>query len=204
MSPTTNPLEEAYRLYARIDEMKEEIGRLEVQAMEYLMVAEENGTTEAGGYRLVQEIVKKRTVNVQLLREFYPDRYAEIVSAPAADLVRILGKQHLVSIARATKTQEFEAIATVSVADARAALTKEQFDQVVDVMIQKKDPKVVKVVKDGETAYPLEYSLNLSVREMTALQRLLRDEGVNPSDRRAVTSWILGQCGIEAEVEGGA
>jgi len=54
------------------------------------------------------------------------------------------------------------------------------------------------------TAYPLEYSLNLSVREMTALQRLLRDEGVNPSDRRAVTSWILGQCGIEAETDGGA
>jgi hypothetical protein len=148
MSPhIANPLAEAYALYARIDEMREEIGRLEVQAMEYLMVAEENGTTEAGGYRLVQEISKTKRINVPILREQYPDRYAEIVSASASDLVRILGKRDLVSIARASKPQEFEAIASVSVADAKAALTKEQFEQVVDVMIRKKDPRVV---KDGE------------------------------------------------------
>jgi len=143
-SPPTNPLEEAYRLYARIDEMREEIGRLEVQAMEYLMVAEENKITEAGGYRLIREIKKTKQINVSILRKLYPDRYAEIVSASASDLVRILGKQHLVSIARASKPQEFEAIATVTLADAKAALTKEQFEQVVDVMIQKKDPHVVK------------------------------------------------------------
>lgn len=150
MSPhtaTINPLEEAYRLYARIDEMRTEIGRLEVQAMEFLMVAEENGTTEAGGYRLVQGYSKKRTVNVPLLRELFPDRYAEIVSAPASDLVRILGKQDLVSIARASKPQEFEAIATITLADAKAALTKGELDRVVDVWVTKKP---LSVVKDGE------------------------------------------------------
>lgn len=45
--------------------------------------------------------------------------------------------------------------------------------------------------------------LGVTVPEILALNTIMKNEGVDLRNRREVSEWILGQCGVETEALGG-
>ena len=131
----------------QITQYEEAIATLRAQRADLIRVAKEDGTTETDRWRLVTPTKSRRSVNVGVFRDRYPDMFEELATVTASQAEKLIGKEQLREIARRLAPEDYKKTAGVTMASVEGRFGKGRLPpEIVEMRVDEGDPVLERVV----------------------------------------------------------